>query len=81
MKDELSHNRAIKRLLDYEEIGSLEEFKALKEKSKPKKPLHQGYVYACPCCYDKVTIGSTLLRPNQKYCTDCGTEFDWEHNE
>ena len=57
---------------------ALEEFKDLKEKSVTKKPLHQGYIYVCPCCNDKATIGSVFLRPNQKYCIDCGTEFDWQ---
>ena len=45
------------------------------EKQISKKPLHQGYVYACPCCNDKVTIGSVFLRPNQKYCTNCGQKL------
>lgn len=62
----------------YEAIGTVEELKALKEKNEPKKPLHQGFVYACPCCNDEVTIGSTLLRPNQKYCMDCGQKLDWQ---
>lgn len=31
MKDELEHHRRIKKLSDYEAIGTVEEFKALKE--------------------------------------------------
>ena len=68
----------LKEIQQYRAIGTVEEFKSLKEKNEPKKPLHQGYVYACPCCNDKVNIGSVFLKPNQKYCTDCGTEFDWQ---
>ena len=66
------------RLKEYSAIGTIDEFKGLKEKSVAKKPLHQGWIYVCPCCNDKATIGSVFLRPNQKYCIDCGTEFDWQ---
>lgn len=54
----------------------LDGFNAL-EKQIPKKPLHQGYIYACPCCNNEITIGSTFLRPNQNYCTECGQKLDW----
>ena len=70
--------KALEEIKQYRAIGTIEEFKALKEKSVAKKPLHQGFVFACPCCNDKATIGSVFLRPNQKYCIDCGTEFDWQ---
>ena len=47
------------------------------EKQIAKKPLHQGFVFACPCCNNEVTIGSTFLRPNQNHCAECGQKLDW----
>lgn len=70
--------KALEKVQQFEAIGTVEEFKDLKEKSLSKKPLHQGFVFACPCCNDKITVGSVFLRPNQKCCIDCGTEFDWQ---
>ena len=70
---------------EYEAIGTVEEFKALKEKNEPKKPLpidYENYIgiianakflkgaYWCPNC--KHTVRSGV------YCDDCGQALDWE---
>ena len=91
MKDELSHNRAIKKLLDYEAIGTVKEFKALKEKNEPKKILYRkqsyGTPWLCPQCEaDQIKVEFFSLEggePKEKhsFCWKCGTKLDWEHNE
>lgn len=43
MKDELSHHRALKKLSDYEAIGTVEEFKIYKECNISKANFSMGY--------------------------------------
>lgn len=60
---------------EYGEIGTLEEFKELKEKATPKKPINQqgfprfGY---CPTCGKTVTKHSSYVG-----CTWCLQTLDW----
>lgn len=69
----------------FESIGTVEEFKALKEKSMAKKPTpidYEKYIgvienakflrgaYWCPNCKHTVRSGT--------YCSDCGQKLDWE---
>lgn len=75
------HNIAmINDLEEYQEIGTVEEFKALKEKSVAKKPLFikRSFIqfYACPHCstnehYEKVFS-------KMRHCENCGGAFDWQ---
>lgn len=63
----------------YRAIGTIEEFKALKEKSAGKKPNkierkrdQYGFIYQigeCPCCGKLVT--------DDRECCDCMQKFDW----
>ena len=63
-------------LLAYRAIGTVEEFKALKEKNTPKKVkgislTHEGHVGNCPTC------GKFIRYCEQKtYCV-CGQKLDW----
>ena len=60
---------------DYSAIGTLEEFKELKEKATPKKPINQqgfprfGY---CPTCEKSVTKSSSYVG-----CAWCLQALDW----
>ena len=58
----------------YIAIGTIDEFKALKEKSVAKKPLHNGANwYRCPngCEVHKKQFEKDW------YCPKCGTKIDW----
>lgn len=77
--------QVMKEIREYREIGTVEEFKALKEKSVAKKPEPIDYekymdvlenaeflrgAYWCPNCNHTVRSGA--------YCDDCGQSLDWE---
>lgn len=76
------HNVAlINDLGEYQAIGTVEEFKALKEKNVAKKPIELdqwGEYWKCPTC-GKYAVND--LGCKYKYCPNCGTEFDWESAE
>lgn len=57
----------------YRAIGTIDEFKALKEKSVPKKPLDGGEVLEkiCPTC------GSFISKMNNPCYCPCGQKLDW----
>lgn len=64
----------------FEAIGTIEEFKALKEKNEPKKPIlnnpkiDEFYVKEaklCPSCH------SYINNYSGDYCRDCGQRIDW----
>lgn len=64
----------------FKAIGTIEEFKALKEKSTPKKPNgierkrdEYGFIYQigkCPCCGKLVA--------DDRECCDCMQKLDWQ---
>lgn len=56
----------------YREIGTIEEFKELKEKNEPKKVDED---YCCPICH---TCGMDDDGIKGTYCTDCGQKLDWQ---
>jgi len=66
------------KLEQYETIGTIDEFKALKEKNEPKKVQYdeygkeEGYPY-CECgkCLSDDFVGVS-------YCPDCGQKLDWQ---
>jgi hypothetical protein len=71
-------NEILHELREYSAIGTIEEFKDLKEKSKPKKTKsnkvifsHDSYAY-CPHCKHCIE----LFRPS--HCDSCGGELDWQ---
>lgn len=70
-------------LREYQTIGTAEEFKALKEKETPKKPILSKSMITekeyqiCPICerlalYDGIKFD---------YCQYCGQKLDWEGGE
>ena len=73
--------KQLEELKQYRAIGTVEEFKALKEKSVAKKPIELdqwGEYWKCPTC-GKYAVND--LGCKYKYCPNCGTEFDWESAE
>lgn len=71
---------AVKEIQQYRAIGTIEEFKALKEKNEPKKPLFikRSYIqfYACPHCSTNEHYEKVFSR--MRHCENCGGAFDWE---
>lgn len=73
-------DNAIQRLAKYEDIGTVEEFKTLKEKNEPKKPLdatmakdkdtNVGDIGRCPCC-------NYIVAEDMLWCDECGQKLDW----
>lgn len=78
-----SHRMAIQALEEiqqYRAIGTIEEFKALKEKVEPKKPLpkgtHKGIDnFYCPNCNHPLT--NRHEQCELPYCDICGQKLDW----
>ena len=67
--------QALEEIQQHRAIGTIEEFKALKEKATPKKlEVEKFWGYddlMCPNCK------SYKIR-NPKYCCDCGQALDWQ---
>lgn len=51
-------------------IGTVEEFKTLKEKNEPKKPIDKIMYLECPACGDVEILDCD-------YCPVCGQKLDW----
>lgn len=73
-------NEILHELREYSAIGTIEEFKALKEKAEAKKPIlnnpkiNEFYVKEaklCPVCH------SYINNYSGDYCRDCGQRIDW----
>lgn len=60
------------KLADYEDIGTTEEFKALKDKAEPKKVDEDD---CCPICH---TYGKDDNGVAGDYCPECGQALDWQ---
>lgn len=63
------------RLKEYESIGTIDEFKDLKEKNEPKELAEHNFQdevhhYLCPSC-------RSIVSCNQNYCDECGQKLDW----
>jgi len=74
--------KVIKECADYEEIGTVEEFKKLKEKSTPKKPIDNplGSLYCeCPNCSCSLLFEDNDFTKHN-YCSECGQAIDWGDN-
>ena len=75
---------ALEELQQYRAIGTIEEFKALKEKATPKKPIDRtvckdgiitfGDVGTCPNC-------GHIVAEDMFVCEDCFQVLDWEGGE
>lgn len=76
-------DKVVEELTEYRAIGTVEEFKDLKEKSEPKKPeveeFDYGNGYVCGKCESflhYVDDDDEHIRTN--YCCHCGTMIDWQ---
>ena len=71
-------DKVIEELTEYRAIGTVEELKALKEKSVAKKPIRKSDIngkyeeVTCPNCGRFVDDYT-----NKKYC-DCGQAINWQ---
>lgn len=73
------------KLQEFEAIGTIDEFKALKQKATPKKPDYEADGYAdgelvydyakCPICEHDFEYG--INDWECEYCSDCGQKLDW----
>ena len=80
--------KALEEIQEYRAIGTVEEFKALKEKSVAKKPYIQQIVkdfrehdcYECPNCDCFVGYVSECQEEHYQYiyCPNCGQKLDWQ---
>ena len=61
---------------EYQAIGTIEEFKALKEKSEPKKPITYAHTPRADCPNCKATVRG-IDKPFGDYCNKCGIKLDW----
>ena len=66
--------KALEEIKQYRAIGTIEEFKALKEKSEPKEIEEHNFQdevphYLCPSCRSIVSF-------NQNYCDECGQALE-----
>ena len=69
----------LKEIQQYRAIGTVEEFKALKEKSVAKKPIGEYTQCKCSVCGRRVRSGrgsSSFVRDN--FCQRCGQAIDWQ---
>ena len=76
--------KALEENQQYRAIGTVEEFKALKEKNKPKKITHEATLKkccTCPACLNVVDefvkIGDIRIRVEFEHCYFCGQKLDW----
>lgn len=69
----------VAKLADYEDIGSVEELRELKEKATPKKPKLIRVAKDCEymtCLHCKLkTVLYEFMRP--WWCPNCGGRLDW----
>lgn len=71
--------KAYEELLQYQAIGTVEQFREAMEKQKEKqykvlKPCKSVNYYQCPVC-------NGLLHINENFCGNCGQSISWEENE
>lgn len=69
--------QALEEVQKYREIGSMEEYRAAREKQIAKNPdFTEDKEFAlCPCCNGKGLLNK------QKYCDNCGQKLDWGDEE
>ena len=78
--DESIPQSIFEEIQQYRELGTIEEFKALKEKSMARKPLpkgtHKGIDnFYCPNCNHPLT--NRHEQCELTYCDICGQRLDW----
>ena len=74
-KDRMEHLE--KKIAEFEAIGTIEEIKALKEKSVAKKPRFYAHNYYCIECGN--LVGNNEFEWQRfLYCDKCGQKLDWQ---
>lgn len=70
--------KALEEIQQYRAIGTVEEFKALKEKNEPKKVEYDiyGEEENYPYCECGSCLEFQLVRA--KHCPRCGQKLDWQ---
>lgn len=69
--------KALEDLEQYRAIGTIEEFKDLKEKSVAKKPRFYAHNYYCTECGN--LVGNNEFEWQRfLYCDNCGQKLDWQ---
>lgn len=66
--------KALEKVQNFEEIGTIEEFKALKEKVEPKKPIRND-LCTCPRCIthnEVIQKRRNTVAFDTVYCWHCG---------
>ena len=81
--------QALEEVQKYREIGSIEEFRAAREKQIAKKPMMKPYFddmeeeyLCCPTCGEILT--DRIPMDNKDFyfhCLNCGQKFDWSDEE
>jgi hypothetical protein len=72
--------QTLEEIQQYRAIGTIEEFKALKDKGVAKKPKSNKVIFSsdsyayCPHC--KGSIEAEFMKPRN--CRKCGGELDWQ---
>lgn len=75
---------ALAEIQEYRAIGTIEEFKALKDKSEPRKPFQPfgTHSYKCPSCWKfvahEVDDNCDLEAEMAGWCPYCGQKIDWQ---
>ena len=76
--------QALEEIQQYRAIGTVEDFKALKEKNEPKKITHEATLKkccTCPVCLNVVDefvkFGDIRIRVKFEHCYFCGQKLDW----
>ena len=83
--------QVLEEIQQYRNIGTVEEFKALKEKVEPKKVLFEkqsyGTPYLCPSCgadqckVEFLAEDGLEVEKKHSYCWICGQVIDWSEEE
>ena len=72
--------KAFEEIQQYRAIGTVEEFKALKEKNVAKKPRFYAHNYYCTECGN--LVGNNEFEWQRfLYCDKCGQKLDWRWKE
>lgn len=64
---------ALEEVKKYIAIGTVSEFRELKEKATAKKPTYQGTHAKCPSCFS--------FHVYEDYCSKCGQMIDWSEGK
>lgn len=69
--------QVLEKVQQFESIGTIEEFKALKEKNVSKKPRFYAHNYYCTECGN--LVGNNEFEWQRfLYCDKCGQKLDWQ---